>query len=555
MSKLSRCLLAVSIAAVMSLGLAACGDDDDDGGGGSTGSGSSGGELTIAYTSQPDYMDPALSYTVEGWNVLWTVYTPPYSYKHEEGAEGAKLVPALAEAMPEISPDGKTYTFKFRKGLKFTDGTPLKASDFEHTVKRILNLESGGAPFYEIIKGAEEYEAAGDPDADISGITPNDQTGEVKIELKEAQGAFTYVLALNFSGVVPSGTPFKNLSKDPPPGIGQFKITKSIPNRETVVEKNADFDLPGLPQAKVDKINIKIIGDQRRQTQDVIQGKLDYIVDPPPADLLPEVKQKYSDRYEEQVTNSTYYFWLNTKVPPFDNQKVREAVGIGLDKTALARLFGGLLEPACNFLPPGMVGYEKIEDCPHGDPLSGGDKAAAKKILEAEGVAGDPITVWGNDEDPTQKVTENFADQLSEMGFDAKPKIVAGSVYFQTIGNEKTPDLHAGFANWFQDFPHPSNFMFLVNGDTIQPTNNQNYSNLDDPEITKEINRLDAETDLEAVASDWAAVDKAVVDSHAVIPYGHRKLVTFMSERMDFENCSLYHAVYNDDLTSFCLKK
>ena len=67
------------------------------------------------------------------------------------------------------------------------------------------------------------------------------------------------------------------------------------------------------------------------------------------------------------------------------------------------------------------------------------------------------------------------------MGFDATPKIIDGGVYFQTIGNAKTK-AQTGFANWFQDFPHPQNFMFLVDGKSIQPTNNQNYGNVDDPE-------------------------------------------------------------------------
>ena len=92
---------------------------------------------------------------MEGWEPLWLVYTPPLTYKHAEGAEGAELIPGLAEALPEISADGKTYKFKLREGLKYSDGNAVKASDFEHTIKRVLNLESGGSSFYEGIEGAD----------------------------------------------------------------------------------------------------------------------------------------------------------------------------------------------------------------------------------------------------------------------------------------------------------------------------------------------------------------------------------------------------------------
>ncbi len=81
------------------------------------------------------------------------------------------------------------------------------------------------------------------------------------------------------------------------------------------------------------------------------------------------------------------------------------------------------------------------------------------------------------------------------MGFNATPKILDGGVYFQTIGSAKTK-AQTGFANWFQDFPHPKNFFFLVDGESIQPTNNQNFGNVDDPEITKGIAELNLEPEI-----------------------------------------------------------
>lgn len=121
-----------------------------------------------------------------------------------------------------------------------------------------------------------------------------------------------------------------------------------------------------------------------------------------------------------------------------------------------------------------MKGYEKVEPCPYGDPNEAPDLEKAKALIKEAGAEGAPVTVFGNDEDPSKPVTEYIADAMNQIGLKATPKIVEGSVYFQTIGNQKTK-AQAGFANWFQDFPHPANFMFLVNGASIQETNNQNF--------------------------------------------------------------------------------
>jgi peptide/nickel transport system substrate-binding protein len=563
MGKLGRRALVLLLAALAMSVVVACGDDDDDdggGGGGGSGAAKDGGAITISQTSQPDFLDPALTYTGNGIEPLWLVYTPLLTYPRTGDAEkDSLLIPGLAEDMPTISEDGKTYKLKLRSGLKYSDGSPVKASDFEHSVKRLLNLESGGSAFYLGIVGAQEYIDAGKCNGDIKGIEANDETGDITINLSEPDGSFSNVLAMWFVGLVPGDTPCKNLTESPPPGVGPYKVTESVPNRQFVMEKNANYpDLgPDLPPGHVDKITTKIIKNATRQAQDVISGELDYMQDPPPADIKPEVKAKYSDRYREQTTASTYYFFMNTRTPPFDKKEVREAVNIGIDKPALARLFAGEVAPGCSFLPPGQPGFDEaldVEDCPWGNPNEPPDIEKARQMIEDAGVAGMDVTVYGNNDDPTDKVTEAYADQLNKLGFKATPKILDGGVYFQTIGSAKEAP-QTGFANWFQDFPHPKNFFFLVDGKSIQPTNNQNFGNVDDPEITKGIAELNQEPEMtDEVAGRWGELNRKLVERAWVAPYGHRKLATFLSERMDFDNCSRFHPVYFNDYSSFCLK-
>ena len=134
MKALRKILVIACVIALTAFGAAACGKKSEGGGGG----GGGGGEINIALTSFPDYVDPQLSYTVEGWEVLWNVYTPLLTYKHAKGKDGTQVVPALAENMPDISPDGKTYKLKLRSNMKYSDGTPIKASDFTYGIQRLF---------------------------------------------------------------------------------------------------------------------------------------------------------------------------------------------------------------------------------------------------------------------------------------------------------------------------------------------------------------------------------------------------------------------------------
>ena len=111
----------------------------------------------IAYDTGIDYLDPGLSYTVEGWSIMWNVYLPLVGYKHVGGPDGATIVPYLAKALPTVSSDGKTYTMTLRKGLKYSDGTPVKATDFRATIERNFKIDSPGVGFFGNIVGADTF--------------------------------------------------------------------------------------------------------------------------------------------------------------------------------------------------------------------------------------------------------------------------------------------------------------------------------------------------------------------------------------------------------------
>jgi peptide/nickel transport system substrate-binding protein len=165
--KFSVSALVLGLAAVTAIGLASCGSGSS--------SGKEGGTLNATFAGLPDYLDPALSYTQEGWNAMGEVYIPLLTYKHAEGIPGSEVVPGLAKEMPKITDGGKTYTLQLRPGLKYSDGTAVKASDFTYAVERVFKVDSGGSPFYTDIVGAEKFSET--KTGGIPGIEANDKTG------------------------------------------------------------------------------------------------------------------------------------------------------------------------------------------------------------------------------------------------------------------------------------------------------------------------------------------------------------------------------------------
>lgn len=536
--------LACATCACLSVGLVACGSSDEN----------KSRTISSAITSFPDSLDPALAYSSDAWQALWLIYTPLLTYAHAEGAKGATLIPGAATSLPRISSDGRTYRLTLRRGLKYSDGQAVKASDFAHTIKRILNLESVGTSFFQKIVGAEGYIKAGKPNGDIAGIKTDDRAGSITIRLTEPDGSFSNVLAMDYAGLVPSSTPFSNQTKHPPPGIGPFKLANVRVNRGYDLVKVPGFTLPGVPKPKLDRISISVIKNRGRQTQDTIRNDLDYMADPPAPDQLASVRDRFEGkRYKEFVTNSTYFFFLNHRTPPFDKKAVREAVNYAVDERALVKIYGGLFEPSCNFLPPALKGYRKIAPCPYGDPDQPPNLARARQLIKQAGVRGMTVRVYGNDEPEPKDAVEYLADVLTQIGLKGKPQIVAGEAYFGAVSSQKTK-AQIGFANYFEDFPRPSNFFALVDGASISQTNNLNFGNIDDPKINATLARANRNANVDAVADDYAAVDRRLIDEADLVPYGNRKLSVFVSDRINFEDCTVWHPVYNLDFASLCLK-
>jgi len=535
-------------ALVLALALSACGSSSNSTSSGS-GQGSEGGTLKATIASFPDYLDPGLGLSVEALNAFYDTYVPLLTYQHASGKAGGKVVPGLATAMPKVSDGGSTYELTLRKGLRYSNGEAVRASDFGAAIERVFELNSPGSPFYEDIVGAAAF--AKTKQGGIPGIEANDQTGAITIHLVKPRGTFENELALPTAAPLPAKTPASDQTLNPPPATGPYVIVKSQPGRGWEYERNPQWAktnaklLPTVPSGHVDRIEFDVLRNPSTQVNDIESGRYDWMENAPPADRYADVKEKYEGtQFEVNPTPSTYFFWLNTTQAPFDDPQVRQAVSYAVDARALERIYAGQIIGTQQILPPGMPGYEKLDLYPHG-------LAKAKELIAAAKPSDRAITVWGDTESPNNEAVEYYGGVLEEIGFEVTLKIINSDNYFTVIGNDSTPNLDTGFANWFAEYPNPNAFFQpMLTEASLSPTNATNLARFADPAISARIEKLATEPLGPQQEAEYAELDKQVMAEAPLVPYGTATAPTFVSSAIDLEKV-VFNPTFSQDLTSF----
>jgi peptide/nickel transport system substrate-binding protein len=501
-----------------------------------------------------DYMDPGLSYRLESWQLFQNIYEGLVGQKHAAGAASADIIPVLAQSMPTVNSDGTDYKFTLRKGLKYSNGKPVKASDFPASIVRDFNLNSPGIGFYSNIVGADACEKNPTSCKSISGIVADDAAGTVEIKLSQPQSDFLYVMSLPFAALVPAGSPTHPVTNPPLPGNGPYYMSSYQPHKSFTIKRNPFYkkgSIPTVPQGNPDEVVGNITDDLAASAQQVISKQVDYDENLLPTDRLATIQKKYGSQVKFFTTPSTYYFFMNERLPPFNNLKARQAVNYGIDRDQLVKLRGGLGRTTQNFLPPTYPEYKKIDVYTH-------DVAKAKQLVQQSGTKGMTVTVYTIGDTEVDKATgEYLQGVLKQIGWNAKIKELAGGTYFTIVGNQATK-AQIGFTDWFQDYPYPTDwFGVLEDGTRITQVHNNNNSNVDIKPINDEIDRLShLPPDQASSASTkdaWAKIDHDLMVKYASeVPYLNGLLTDFFAPRMN-PDCDVSDNFYAD-FSQFCLK-
>jgi peptide/nickel transport system substrate-binding protein len=516
-----------------------------------------GGTARVAMASAPDYLDPQLAYTTEAAEADWIAYTPLLTYRHKTGGDGTDLIPGLAQRLPRISPDGRIYRLTLRKGLLYSNGRPVMAGDFPYTIERAIRLGWPGKRFLtNNIVGAAAFEQGQAPD--ISGIAADDASGQITIKLVRPWGAFENVLALPATGLVPTGTPMRDLSATPPPGVGAYRITDVVPGRRWTMVKNerfASLDIPDIPAGNLERVTVKVVHDPRLAADQVIDGRADgYDPGTPlPAGIKARAQSLGQRRFDLIGIPSTLYFFMNTSEPPFSSELARRAVVTALNRPYMAKLGKGAVEPDCYLIPDGIAGHPGAS-CPYGGAHDTGDLKTARDLVRASGAAGTAVSVWVQDSNPERAYARYYTKLLSRLGFPARTVTVPTQEDFGTLGPTHT-DPQTGFGSWFNDFPNPIDFYSVLDARSIGEPGSPNAGHVNDLFIQQQLEKLSlvATQDLGKAAGDWSDLDQYAATKAYLAVFGAQLVPRLISERLN-PSSAVIHPLFLSDWSSWALR-
>ncbi len=472
---------------------------------------SQGGDIVVTYKDDITTLDPAIGYDWVNWSMIKSLYSRLMDY--EPGT--ANLVPSLAETF-EVSPDGLTYTFKLRKGVKFSNGREVVASDVKYSIERAVNpkTQGPGAGFFGAISGFDAV--SGGTSETLSGIeTPDDQT--VVFKLSRPDATFLHVLAINFASVVPKEA-VEAAAGDfgkKPVGSGTFILKDWTIGQKLVFDRNPDYFVKGMPY--IDKVTVEVGQEPLVALLRLQKGEVDIAGDGiPPAKFLeiknsPEGAQMIVDG--EQL--HTGYVTLNTKIKPLDNVKVRQAINMAINKERITRILNGRATPANQPLPPLMPGYDKSFTGYAYDV----DKAKAL-LAEAGYPDGFETILFSTNTDPQPRIAQAIQQDLAAIGVKAEVRALAQGNVIAAGGTEgEAPMVWSGGMAWIADFPDPSNFYGPILGCAGAVQGGWNWSWYCNEALDKRAVEADSMSDPAKVAERQAAWGKIFTDIMADAPW------------------------------------
>ena len=503
-----------------------------------------GGTLKLLYQGAFGSWDPQIDYTLEGWQLKQTTQDQLVAFKKVGGTAAYTVVPDLAVAIPKPTDGGKTWVFTLRKGIKFSNGKVLKASDVAATMQRIFKVHGPTASsFYGSLVGADACLKTAATCTLKGGVAANDAKGTVTFHLTKPDGEWLQQLAVPLASVVPASTPPKDQGDKPIPSTGPYMMKSYDPNHMITLVRNPYFkewSKDAQPDGYPDVITERFDLTGEAEVTQVENGQADWIGYSVPSDRLNEIATKYPKQITLSQLTANWYLPMNTRLAPFNNLKARQAVSYAVDRGATVRLFGGthLGTPSCQILPAGFPGH--VDYCPYtknpGAKWSAPDLAKAKQLVKESGTAGQKVTVIAGDDAAAKAVGTYMQSLLNQIGYKASVKVLSNNIQFNYIQNTKNK-VQISVTQWYQDYPAASDFLNVLFGcGSFHPGSDTsiNISGFCDKAIQAQMDKAEAlgATDATAANKLWAQVDKKVTDAAAAAVLFNPKNIDFVSKRV-----------------------
>jgi YVTN family beta-propeller protein len=492
------------------------------------------------------------------------------NYPDKPAREGSRLQPEVAESMPTISPDGKTYTFTIRNGYRFSppSNQPVTAATFKYTIERSLSpkLKSPASQYLSDIVGEQPYLKG--KAAHIAGVSAHAKT--LSIRLTHVAGDLPARLAMPFFCAVPTNTPMHLTEAPPIPTAGPYYIASYIPGAQTVPETPAVLTVlkrnPNYTGPRLRRLAEIIYAggyssehSTTRSVARVIAGETDYVpvvggIEVGAWSLRGKLNRRYGANspaaragHQQAFLNPTLFvdaLTLNTSRGLFADARLRRAVNYAIDRRALARLggfgFAGPLTatPTDQYLPPDFPGFKDVEIYP-----LDGDLRRAKQLA---GGRGRTAVMYTCDFPPCPEEAQLVKRTLAALGITVEVRTFAMDTVLRRELRKREP-FDIGLVTWRFDYVDPFDFLNLAFDGNLGP----NWAQFDDPAWNhrlEEAARLSGKRRYRA----YARLD-ADLARHAApwIAFENDTRFDFFSARV---GCQTYQPIYGMDLTTLCVR-
>jgi peptide/nickel transport system substrate-binding protein len=494
-----------------------------------SGSAHRGGTLTVAVANPVGInglglatsLDPARGFN--DYELLTLTNDGLVGYARTGGADSYRIVPDLALSLPTVTDGGRTYTFELRPGIRFSTGAMVRPADVRRGIERAL-LANGNTSYFRGIVGASGCLRRPEHCRLSNGIVTEPGSTTIVFHLSRADPDFLYKLALPQADAVPASTPLN--ASLPLPATGPYEIA-GFDVRGGVIRlvRNPRFRLwsaaaqpDGFPDQIIERFGYtggSAVRAVERGSADITSDNLDQTWSPA---LTSSLQQRYSSRLHNPTAAvaANQGVWLNTRLPPFDDIRVRQALSYAVDRNHLVDLAGGPVAAAvgCQLLPPDTEGYKPY--CPYTvDPndagtYTGPDLATAKRLVAASGTEGQRVTVWFRDRPIGRRNGNYLVEVLRSLGYDATLRTVpvdAASTW--------RPGRQAGVGCLCSDFPSANDFFsfqLTCRSYDTRPDVNLNPAGFCNRRIDREIAHARALeiNDPAAASRVWSAIDRQI---------------------------------------------
>ena len=412
------------------------------------------GTLHVGNGAEPGTLDPHLVDAYSDMRIVTALLEGLCAIDEQT----SQPVPAAAEKW-ESSPDGLTWTFHLRAGLQWSNGDPLTADDFVQSWRRALSpqLASSYAYFLFPIRNAEAFNAGKVTDPAALGLAaPDARTLVISLERPTP---YLPLLAANCSwypvnprvleklgGLTNRTNPWLQPANFV--GNGAFTLKEWTPNARIVVEKNPRYW--DAATVRLNQIVFYPIDNPDVEERNFRAGQL-HLTYAVPLSKIPTYREQEAAKLRADPFLRSFFIRFNTTKPPFDNQKLRRALSLAVDRDSISRnLLHGALAPADHFVAPGFPGYVSRHHVPT-------DVAAARALLAEAGFPGGkglpPIEIQVRNDDVLPRVIEAVqAMWQRELGVQVS---IAQLEQKTAIQNQRLLDYTVGANGWTSDYADP----------------------------------------------------------------------------------------------------